>query len=207
LPGTARGMRLRRMQEMEWGPLFVFDNALDSDDIGTILTLQKAGKIDAKGSSTGTRNHETPHSGIEMSPQIFNQSGLHAKLQAEIENRYCCTNLTTKRIYITESRYGENTLIHSDWWADKKKGDLGITAIVFLNPVWKREWGGELMFFDKKREAMHCVAPKPGRLTLFPSSTLHRGGVPSRLFYDTRRALVVMFAVKASKEITPKRKR
>jgi len=73
--------------------------------------------------------------------------------------------------------------------------------------VWKREWGGELLFFNKAREAMQCVAPKPGRLALFPSSTLHRGGVPSRLFYDTRRALVVMFAVKASKEITPKRKR
>lgn len=192
---------------MEWGPLFIFDNALESDDIKTILALQRAGKVDAKSSATGTRNHETPHFGIEMNPQIFNQSGLHAKLRAEIENRYCCTTLATKRIYITESRYGENTLIHADWWADKKKGDVGITAIMFLNPVWKREWGGELLFFDKRREALHCVAPKPGRLALFPSNSLHRGGVPSRLFYDTRRALVVMFAVKPGKQTTPKRTR
>jgi hypothetical protein len=192
-------MRLRRMQTLDWGPLFVFDNALDSDDIQTILTLQKSGKIDEKGSSTGTRTPETPHFGIDMSPKIFNGSGLHSKLLTEIESRYCCTILTTKRIYITESRFGENTLIHADWWADKKKGDLGITAIMFLNPVWKREWGGELLFFDKRREALHCVAPKPARLALFPSSSLHRGGVPSRLFYDTRRTLVVMFAVRPDK--------
>src|SRR5271169_876599 len=131
-------MRLRRVQEMEWGPLFVFDNALDSDDIKTILTLQNAGKIDEKGSSTGAGTPETPHFGIEMSPRIFNGSGLHSKLLAEIESRYCCTTMATKRIYITESRYGENTLIHADWWDNKKKGDLGITAIMFLNPVWKR---------------------------------------------------------------------
>ena len=199
-------MRLSRVQEMEWGPLFVLDNALDSDDIKTILTLQNAGKVDEKGSSTGARFPETPHFGIEMSPRIFDGSGLHAKLRAEIESRYRCRTTATKRIYITESRYGENTLIHADWWEGKKKRDLGISAIIFLNPVWKREWGGELLFFDRAREALHCVAPKPGRLALFPSSTLHRGGIPSRLFYDTRRALVVMFAVKADEEPAGKRR-
>jgi hypothetical protein len=192
---------------MEWGPFFVFDNALDSDDIKTILTLQNAGKIDEKGSSTGARTPETPHSGIEMNPRIFNGSGLHSKLLVEIESRYRCTTMATKRIYITESRYGENTLIHADWWDGKKKRDLGITAIMFLNPVWKREWGGELLFFDRAREALHCVAPKPGRLALFPSNSLHKGGIPSRLYYDKRRALVVMFAVKPDKERTRKRQR
>jgi hypothetical protein len=200
-------MRLRRVQEMEWGPLFVFDNALDSDDIKTILTLQNAGKIDEKGSSIRARTPETPHFGIEMSLRLFNGSGLHSKLLAEIQSRYCCTVMATKRIYITESRYGENTLIHADWWDNKKKDDLGITAIMFLNPVWKREWGGELLFFDRAREALHCMAPKPGRLALFPSSSLHRGGIPSRLFYDTRRTLVVMFAVKPDKGPTRKRQR
>ena len=200
-------MRLSRVQEMEWGPLLVFDDALDSDDIRTIVTLQNAGRIDEKGSSTGTRTPETPHFGIEMSPKIFNGSALHSKLLATIENRYRCKTKATKRIYITESRYGENTLIHADWWDDKKNSDLGITAIVFLNPVWKREWGGEVLFFNSAREALHCVAPKPGRLLLFPSSALHRGGIPSRLYYDTRRALVVMFAVKPDRKPTRVRPR
>ena len=53
LPRAAEVMRLRRVQEMDWGPLFVFDNALESDDIKTILTLQNAGKIDEKGTATG----------------------------------------------------------------------------------------------------------------------------------------------------------
>jgi hypothetical protein len=200
-------MRLSRVQDMVWGPLFVFDHALDSDDIKTIIKLQHAGKTDEKGSATGTRVPETPHSGTEMSPRLFNGSELHGKLLAEIEGRYRCRTMATKRIYITESRYGENTLVHADWWEGKKKGDLGITAIIFLNPVWKSEWGGELLFFDKSREALHCVSPKPGRLALFPSSTLHRGGIPSRLFYDTRRALVVMFAVKPDKGPARKRER
>jgi hypothetical protein len=189
-------MRLRRVQDMGWGPLFVFDHALDSSDIKTLLALQRAGKVDEKG-STSAKYPETPHSGVEMSVRAFDKSGLRAKLVAEIESRYCCRALATKRVYVTESRYGENTLIHADWWDGKKKRDLGVTATIFLNPVWKREWGGELLFFDKSQEAMHCVAPKPGRLLLFPSNSLHRGGVPSRLFYDTRRTLVAMFAVRA----------
>jgi hypothetical protein len=193
------------MQDMPWGPLFVFDNALESDDIKTILTLQRAGKVDEKGSSTATRDPETPHSGIEMSPKLFDRSGLHGKLVAEIESRYRCRTLATKRIYITEIRYGENTLMHADWWPGKKRGDLGITAIIFLNPAWKREWGGEILFFDKAREAVHCVAARPGRLALFPCSTLHRGGVPSRLFYEARRTLVVMFSVERDK-MPPARK-
>lgn len=192
------------MQDMPLGPLFVFDKVLDSDDIKTLITLQSTGAIDEKGSATGVAIPETAHSGIEMKPAIFEQSKLHAKLTAEIEARYRCTAAATKRIYITESRYGENTLIHADWWDGKKKGDIGITAIMFLNPVWKREWGGELLFFDAAREALHCVAPKPGRLALFPSNCLHRGGVPSRLFYGTRRALVIMFAVKPDRK--PERK-
>ena len=179
----------------------------NSDDIKTILMLQNAGKIDEKGSSTGSRIPETPHFGIEMSPSMFDGSRLHSKLLVEIESRYCCAMVATKRIYITESRYGENTLIHADWWEGKKESDLGITAIFFLNPVWKREWEGELLFFNNAREALHCVAPKPGRLALFPSNALHRGGVPSRLFYDTRRTLVVMFAVRLAKESLRKPKR
>lgn len=190
---------------MPWGPLFVFDNVLDSDDVKTIIALQDAGRIDEKGSSTGVRTPETPHFGIEMKPGLFKRSSLHAKLVAEIEGRYRCTAAAPKRIYITESRYGENTLIHADWWEGKTKSDIGITAIMFLNAVWKREWGGELLFFDRAREALHCVAPKPGRLALFPSNSLHRGGVPSRLFYSTRRALVVMFAVKPDKDRSRRR--
>jgi hypothetical protein len=43
---------------------------------------------------------------------------------------------------------------------------------------------GELLFFDKKSDALHCVAPvRRWRCSL---STLHRGGIP-QLFYDTRR--------------------
>ena len=207
MPRSSRGLRLRRVQEMPLGPLFVFDNVLDSDDVRTVITLQSTGTIDEKGSSTGARTPETPHSGFEMKPGIFEGSRLHAKLIAEIEGRYRCTSTATKRIYITESRYGENTLIHADWWKGKKQADIGITAIMFLNPVWKREWGGELLFFDGAREALHCVAPKPGRLVLFPSNSLHRGGVPSRLFYDTRRTLVVMFAVKPDKTLARKHRR
>jgi hypothetical protein len=44
-------------------------------------------------------------------------------------------------------------------------------------------------------------------LVLFPSNSLHRGGVPSRLFYDTRRTLVVMFAVKPDKTLAQKHRR
>jgi len=207
MPSASKGIRLRRVQDMDWGPLLVYDNALASEDIKTILELQRAGTIDEKSSLGAARHPETPHSGIEMNPRAFDGSGLQAKLIGEIERNYLCKAMATKRIYMTESRYGENTLIHADWWRGKKPSELGVTAIMFLNPVWKREWGGELMFFDRSREALHCVAPKPGRLALFPSDSLHRGGVPSRLFYDTRRVLVAMFTIKPNKEPARRRQR
>ena len=85
MPRSSRGLRLRRVQEMPLGPLFVFDNVLDLDDVRTVITLQSTGTSDEKGSSTGVRTPETPHSGLEMKPGIFEGSRLHAKLIAEIE--------------------------------------------------------------------------------------------------------------------------
>ena len=194
---AATGLRLCRLQEMEWGPLFVFDHAVDSEDIKTILTLQNAGKIDEKGSSSGTRTPETPHFGIEMSPQIFHGSSLHAKLQATIESRYRCKTKATKRIYITERIWREHTnpcrLVGRQ---EKKKrsrylpscSSIGVEARV----------GRELCFQQRARGAALRRAQTwasllslraPFTEAAFRQAVLH-----------TRRALVVMFTVKPDPE-------
>jgi hypothetical protein len=84
----------------------------------------------------------------------------------------------------------------ADAWKNKKD-TLGVTAVIFLNSEWRQEWAGELVFFDRKADAVACVSPKPGRLVLSPCEVNHRSGIPSRLYFGTRDSLVIMFSVTA----------
>ena len=44
----------------------------------------------------------------------------------------------------------------------------GMTALYFANSQWPVDWQGETVFYDAAGEACLAVAPKPGRLCVFP---------------------------------------
>lgn len=53
-----------------------------------------------------------------------------------------------------------------------------VTFLYYANLIWRGEWGGETVFYDRNLDAVAAVTPKPGRLVMFHSNLLHRAGVP-----------------------------
>lgn len=89
------------------------------------------------------------------------------------------TSLPVQRIYCNGTPYGDHQHAHID-------ADQGTTALYFANAEWGEHWHGETFFYDDNGEAHHAIAVRPGRLVVFPSQILHRGGVPSRLCHEPR---------------------
>jgi hypothetical protein len=54
-----------------------------------------------------------------------------------------------------------------------------LSALYFVCPEWKANWGGELHMFDKSGDAQLAIAPRPGRLVLFRGKSLHSATAPS----------------------------
>jgi Rps23 Pro-64 3,4-dihydroxylase Tpa1-like proline 4-hydroxylase len=57
-----------------------------------------------------------------------------------------------------------------------------MNIIIYLNPDWQDEWGGDLELWD--REMTHCVkkvSPKAGRAVLFCTNTYTPHGHPHPL--------------------------
>ena len=88
--------------------------------------------------------------------------------------------------YCNSHGYGEYQLIHAD-------RSFGVTAIYYVNAEWQPDWQGETMFFDDRQDAHCAVAPRPGRLLMFPSRLLHRGGAPARMCTERRLVMVLKF--------------
>jgi SM-20-related protein len=98
--------------------------------------------------------------------------------------------LKVDRTYVNLNRFGDMQYSHHD-------GASGVTALYYANSEWHDHWGGETVFYDEKREPVYLVAPRPGRLALFHSPIVHRGGVPSRDCWEAR--LTVAFKLEPAK--------
>lgn len=85
--------------------------------------------------------------------------------------------------YINVLRYGNSPGIHCDapYWVGENK-----TMLVYLNPVWDPEWGGETVFFDDDLDAKYIVQPRPGRVVLFDGRIPHTGRPPGPKFMYNR---------------------
>jgi hypothetical protein len=65
------------------------------------------------------------------------------------------------RAYVNNFRRGDHPAAHRD----APLGSRHLTALVYANSVWKRDWGGETMFYDevcacgaKGGETMRCAS-------------------------------------------------
>ena len=56
--------------------------------------------------------------------------------------------------------------------------EQSISFLYYGNAFWKRNWGGETIFYDRRDEAVAAVIPKPGRLAMFHSNIPHKGSAP-----------------------------
>lgn len=56
-----------------------------------------------------------------------------------------------------------------------------ITMMMFPNPKWEKEWGGEFeIFSEETNKVIEIYDYIPGRILIFPSNVLHRGLGPKK---------------------------
>ena len=90
------------------------------------------------------------------------------------------------RIYANLNMFGDYQFAHRD-------GD-GFTALLFANPKWDEDWGGEIIFYSHDTSPVdHAIRPRPGRMVLFDGHIRHRGGVPSKFCHEPRITLAIKF--------------
>ncbi len=54
------------------------------------------------------------------------------------------------------------------------------TAVVYLNPIWKKEWAGELVLFSPANDTLCALLPQAGRAALIPGDIVHAARGVSR---------------------------
>lgn len=94
-----------------------------------------------------------------------------------------------RRAYCNFATFGDMLFTHTD----VPDGKQGVTALWYIAPRWDIEWGGETILYDRGRDALVCVSPRPGRLLMFDGSILHAGRPPNRVCYAPRYTLAFKF--------------
>lgn len=89
---------------------------------------------------------------------------------------------------VNNGRFGDNPLDHRDSF-DPDTGH--VTMVLYLNPTWNINHGGETVFFSETNEIEFSLLPKFCRMILFDSYINHSARPPSRLFHGTRYTLAV----------------
>lgn len=97
--------------------------------------------------------------------------------------------LEVYRIYTNAVMFGDVAFVHRD----SNEHDH-VTCIVYPNPEWSSELGGETVFYDENNEIVESVEPRPDRICLFHGSIQHKGSPPGRLFYGSRYTMAFKFS-------------
>src|SRR6056300_232579 len=55
---------------------------------------------------------------------------------------------------------GDSLKVHSDFnWNDQLRLHRMLSVVIYLNDEWKDDWGGQLQFYDTKRDKVHTKVP------------------------------------------------
>lgn len=92
---------------------------------------------------------------------------LMKQLQQEI-NRALFLGLFEYECHYALYNQGDFYLKHSD--AFKGQANRIVTTVLYLNPDWQKQWGGELVIYDETgEEQIAKVTPELGKLVVFMS--------------------------------------
>jgi len=143
--------------------------------------------------SSFSTNH--PQWGIEFDPISFRSHSLFSRVVGLISSCLSQDELDLRRVYCKMAFYGDMTYIHRDNHETGEKSPKGdaVSCIVYANPDWNAEWGGETLFFDDDMDAVYAISPKPGRVVLFDPGILHSAGVPKRICDEGRLTFILRF--------------
>ena len=85
-----------------------------------------------------------------------------------------CANLYSS--YINVLREGNDPGIHVDapYFVEDNQ-----TVLIYMNPQWDPQWGGETIFFNHDLDAVRLCQPRPGRVVIFDGRIPHTGRPPT----------------------------
>ncbi len=89
---------------------------------------------------------------------------------------------------VNHGRFGDNPTDHRDTY---NAAATDITMLLYLNPSWNLNHGGETVFLDEEGEIELSVLPRFCRLVLFEGFVNHLARPPSRLFQGARFTLAI----------------
>ena len=79
------------------------------------------------------------------------------------------------RCYVNSHTYGVEGYPHTD-----SKRDADHTLVVYMNPEWRRDWGGETMVYDGYN-IVHAELPKYNKGLVFPGAVTHQARSVTRI--------------------------
>ena len=91
------------------------------------------------------------------------------------------------RCYANGHTFGVEGYPHSD---SEREGDQ--TIVIYMNKVWRREWGGETMVYNDNG-IVHAESPSYNTGLVFPGNQMHVAKSVSRVCPDLRMTLMFKF--------------
>lgn len=154
-------------------PIFVFDTSLPAETIQAryVSLLQRRYESD-HASSKSTKAYREWVSEIDLS--TFRKNSLFAEMSQLVLDCFPEQNISFFSAFCNCISFGCHTFRHQDG------GHKCFSALYYANPYWEMDWGGETTFFDNQGDALHCIAPVPGRIAVLDGRVFHRAGMPSR---------------------------
>ena len=113
----------------------------------------------------------------------------------EVGNRFleiCGNEYTLVRNMLSGNTFGQDGDIHTDW----PNLNESITGVLYLNPRWEDNWGGETIVYAKDNlDYCEVSKLKLGKLIVFDGANPHIGKGPQRICGELR-CIIAMQAVK-----------
>jgi hypothetical protein len=175
-------MRARYELRVDDRELFVIDDVVSGarlEHLTSFFELAPALRIEADSITSG----DTRLWIIPMERDVAErQPHVHA-IMSEVAEHFAGEVFSIERAYCNAIHFGDMLYAHRD---NHDRASRDVTALLFVANEWRKEWGGETIFFNDDGDAVHAVSPRPGRLVLFRSAIEHRAGAPSRVCNRTR---------------------
>lgn len=98
--------------------------------------------------------------------------------------------------YANAYQLGSEGYVHRD---SKDPNDR--TVVVYCNPEWSPDWGGETVFIDARGDTVRAVSPRWARAIMFPSNWMHAARPVTRECHVLRVVAVFKCRVPTAEEL------
>jgi len=190
-----KSAELAKATSVDGRMIYVVDGAVPEEEWGRLFeSLQGDSFRRTEFARPDTR--EIRHNIVEYNPERLRNTGLFRSVDCVVQALFppsaADRRLQVHRIYTNALMFGDAGFAHRD-----ATDPDHVTALLYPNPDWSSELGGETIFYKENGEIADAVQPCPGRLCLFHGSIYHKGCPPSRLFWGSRYTTAFKFSLPA----------